>query len=133
MQALLTLHMNINGIDKTLRKRWFIWTSLILVYIVGYFHRVAPAVIAEDLMRAFQTSGVLLGVLSSVYFYTYAAMQIPAGILSDTLGPRDKPEISHIYPTDKPEMSHYYKDWLISGLPLVYFYNKSFLYLYKGR
>ncbi len=39
-------------------------------------------------MRAFQTSGVLLGVLSSVYFYTYAAMQIPAGILSDTLGPR---------------------------------------------
>jgi len=88
MQVLLTLPMNINGIEKTLRKRWFIWTSLILVYIVGYFHRVAPAVIAEDLMRAFQTSGVLLGVLSSVYFYTYAAMQIPAGILSDTLGPR---------------------------------------------
>lgn len=88
MQVLLSLCMDIHGIEKTLRKRWVIWTSLILVYIVGYFHRVAPAVIAEDLMRAFQTSGVLLGVLSSVYFYTYAVMQIPAGILSDTLGPR---------------------------------------------
>jgi len=75
-------------LDKTLKRRWLIWASLMLVYVVGYFHRVAPAVIAEDLMRAFQTSGVLLGVLSSVYFYTYAVMQIPAGILSDTLGPR---------------------------------------------
>lgn len=29
-----------------------------------------------------------LGLLSSVYFYTYAAMQIPAGIMADFWGPR---------------------------------------------
>jgi sugar phosphate permease len=81
------------GADKpvslvTLRKRWIVWTSLVLVYLLSHFHRVAPAVIAEDLMRTFHTTGTLLGGLASTYFYTYAIMQIPAGILSDTLGGR---------------------------------------------
>ena len=80
--------MATSGLEATLRRRWTIWASLVLVYIIGYFHRVAPAVIAEDLMKTFQTSGVLLGGLSSIYFYTYAFMQIPTGILADTLGPR---------------------------------------------
>jgi sugar phosphate permease len=39
-------------------------------------------------MRTFRTSGFVLGVLSSLYFYIYALMQIPSGILSDTWGPR---------------------------------------------
>jgi sugar phosphate permease len=88
MEHLSSFHESGNAVKKTLRKRWIIWGSMISVYVVGFFHRVAPAVIADDLMRSFQTSGVLLGGLSSVYFYTYALMQIPAGILSDTLGPR---------------------------------------------
>ncbi len=58
------------------------------VFAVGYFHRVAPAVIAGDVMRTFHVSGAALGALSSVYFYIYAFMQIPSGILSDTMGPR---------------------------------------------
>jgi len=83
-----------SGVEKkpdltaTLKKRWVIWSSLMLVYIISHFHRVAPAVIAEDLMRTFQTSGALLGGLASTYFYTYALMQIPSGVLSDTLGGR---------------------------------------------
>ena len=71
-----------------MRKRWFVWASLMMVYAVGCFHRVAPAVIAKDLMASFQISGAVLGNLSSVYFYVYAAMQVPSGILSDTIGPR---------------------------------------------
>jgi sugar phosphate permease len=39
-------------------------------------------------MRAFNTSGAALGSLAAVYFFVYAAMQIPAGVLADTLGPR---------------------------------------------
>jgi sugar phosphate permease len=74
--------------SATLKRRWIIWSSLMLVYVISHFHRVAPAVIAEDLMRTFQTSGALLGGLASTYFYTYAMMQIPAGVLSDTLGGR---------------------------------------------
>ena len=39
-------------------------------------------------MADLQTSGALLGLLSSAYFYPYALMQIPAGLLSDSWGPR---------------------------------------------
>jgi sugar phosphate permease len=70
------------------RKRWLIRVSLMMVYMIGYIHRVVPAVIAKDLMAAFKTSGIVLGGLSSVFFCIYAIMQIPSGILSDTIGPR---------------------------------------------
>jgi sugar phosphate permease len=39
-------------------------------------------------MRAFGTTGVALGSLAAMYFYIYTLMQIPAGILADTLGAR---------------------------------------------
>jgi len=32
--------MATSGLEATLRRRWIIWTSLVLVYIIGYFHRV---------------------------------------------------------------------------------------------
>jgi sugar phosphate permease len=82
------MHRQGAGSTEALRKRWIIWASLMAVYIIGYFHRVAPAVIAKDLMGTFKTSGALLGSLSAIYFYVYAAMQIPSGILADTIGPR---------------------------------------------
>ena len=39
-------------------------------------------------MGDLQASGALLGVLSSAYFYPYALMQLPAGLLADSWGPR---------------------------------------------
>ena len=53
-----------------------------------FFHRIAPGVVAGDLMQAFQTSGAALGSLAATYYYVYTVMQIPAGVLADTLGPR---------------------------------------------
>jgi sugar phosphate permease len=53
-----------------------------------FFHRMAPAVISADLMKAFSTSGAQLGSLAAMYFYIYTLMQIPAGVLADTLGAR---------------------------------------------
>jgi MFS family permease len=38
--------------------------------------------------EAFGVSGTLLGVLGSAYFYPYALMQLPTGVLSDSWGPR---------------------------------------------
>jgi sugar phosphate permease len=55
---------------------------------VVYFHRLCPAVVALDMMRELNSGGALLGVLGSAYFYPYAAMQLPAGLLSDSWGPR---------------------------------------------
>jgi len=68
--------------------RWSIFAILILAYMLVFFHRMAPAVVAADLMRAFGTSGAALGSLAAMYFYIYTLMQIPAGVLADTLGAR---------------------------------------------
>ncbi len=66
----------------------FIWSFGALFYLIGFFHRVAPAVITAELMQAFQINASALGNLSAFYFYSYVAMQIPTGILADRWGPR---------------------------------------------
>lgn len=76
------------GLKKTLKYRWVIFWVLAVQYLIVYFHRIAPAVVAPELIKAFNISGVALGVLASAYFYSYAIMQIPVGIFSDSLGPR---------------------------------------------
>ncbi|UCD77104.1 MAG: MFS transporter, partial [Desulfobacterales bacterium] len=53
-----------------------------------FFHRLCPAVIALDIQASFGLSGTLLGVLGSAYFYAYAIMQLPTGLMADSLGPR---------------------------------------------
>ena len=57
-------------------------------YVLSFFQRFAPAGIAQDLAAAFQTSAASLGALAATYFYVYTVMQVPTGILVDTLGPR---------------------------------------------
>ena len=68
--------------------KWSVFSILILTYILVYFHRMAPGVVAEYLMAAFHTSGTSLGTLSALYFIVYAGMQIPSGVIADTLGTR---------------------------------------------
>lgn len=68
--------------------RWRIYAILVISYTLVFFHRMAPAAVASDLMQAFQTTGAALGSLAAMYYYVYTAMQIPSGILADTLGPR---------------------------------------------
>lgn len=67
---------------------WLTWGLLASLYFVGFFQRVAPAVMVDELMRDFRIAATLLGNLSAIYFYTYAAMQIPSGLLADAVGPR---------------------------------------------
>lgn len=70
------------------RHRRYLFLILAAQYLVVYFHRVLPAVVAQDLVASFNISATALGVLASAYFYSYAAMQIPVGILSDSWGPK---------------------------------------------
>ena len=67
---------------------WFVWGLGAAFYFTGFYQRVAPAVMTDQLMADFQISAAALGHLSAFYFYSYAAMQIPTGILSDLWGPR---------------------------------------------
>ncbi|MEW6347903.1 MAG: MFS transporter [Thermodesulfobacteriota bacterium] len=73
---------------KVLTYRWLIFGIMAVAYVFVYFHRLCPAVVANDLQKAFATSGAFMGLLASAYFYPYAIMQLPAGLLSDSLGPR---------------------------------------------
>lgn len=68
--------------------RWRLYTVLAASFFLGFFYRMAPGVVADELMRAFTTTGASLGVMVAMYFYIYTVMQVPAGILADTLGPR---------------------------------------------
>lgn len=70
------------------RRRWAIIAVPGVLYFFSYFHRMAPVVVAGDLMRAFGVTAASLGNLSAIYPYCFAAMALPGGSLADTLGPR---------------------------------------------
>jgi len=70
------------------RLAWFMWGLGAVLYLIGFFQRVAPAVITTELMHDFAISATGLGNLSAFYFYSYVFMQVPTGILADRLGPR---------------------------------------------
>jgi len=53
-----------------------------------YFHRSAVAVITQDLIGEFSISAVQIGFLGSMWFYAYAGMQLPGGVVADAIGPR---------------------------------------------
>lgn len=74
--------------QQALRYRWWIFWILAIGYVLVYFHRLCPAVVAVDMMADLKAGGTLLGILGSAYFYPYAAMQLPAGLLADSWGPR---------------------------------------------
>ena len=75
-------------LSKAKRYRWVIFTILSFGYVLVYFHRLCPAVLAVDMMSDLHATATLTGLLGAAYFYPYALMQLPAGLLSDSWGPR---------------------------------------------
>jgi sugar phosphate permease len=67
---------------------WLVWGIGAALYFIGFYQRVAPAVITTELSTAFTLTAAGLGNLSAFYFYSYVAMQIPTGLLADRFGPR---------------------------------------------
>ncbi len=57
-------------------------------YIYDFTVRVLPAAITHDLMLSFNIFAPGLGLLSAIFFYGYAPMQIPGGMLYDKYGER---------------------------------------------
>src|ERR1700687_4685240 len=57
-------------------------------YYIAYLFRTINAVLATPLMAELGLGADDLGLLTSVYFLTFAAAQIPIGILLDRYGPR---------------------------------------------
>lgn len=80
--------MHINEPQRFQRTRIIIYSILVLAYMSVFFHRMAPGVVSAELMASFHTSAAALGSLAAMYYYIYTLMQIPAGVLADTLGNR---------------------------------------------
>lgn len=62
--------------------------ALTLAYILSQFFRTSLAVIAPEISRDLELTPQDLGLLSSVWFIAFAAMQIPVGIALDKYGIR---------------------------------------------
>ena len=78
------------------RRRWGIALLLGFGVLVNYFDRVNLSVSQQALTTAFGMSAVMFGYLSSAYNWTYAALQLPCGLLLDRFGVRRVGRVSTI-------------------------------------
>jgi MFS family permease len=67
---------------------WLVFALAASAFWLSFFHRVAPAAIADDLQRSFAIGSAMLGALAATYYVIYTLMQVPTGVLNDTVGPR---------------------------------------------
>lgn len=74
---------------RATRWRWLLWAVLASGFLLVNFHRTSTAVISGPLASTFDTTGTELGVLHASFFYIYAALQLPAGLLVDRYGSRN--------------------------------------------
>lgn len=64
------------------------WGILVVTFVTVFFHRLAVGAVADDISSELNISGVVLGNITAMNFYAYALMQIPVGIMVDTIGVR---------------------------------------------
>ncbi len=67
---------------------WTIWALSALFVVFNYIQQVVPDIIAADLSTAFRAGEGTLGDIAAVYFYAYAILQIPVGLIVDHYGTR---------------------------------------------
>lgn len=66
----------------------FLVAALAAIYAISQFLRNSIGVIANDLARELSLSATQTGLLSSAFFFAFAAVQIPVGIAIDRYGPK---------------------------------------------
>jgi len=79
--------------QPTLGKKYYMRAAFIcslaaLFYVYEFTVRTMPTAMTGDLMRDFHISAAGLGVMSSMFYWGYTFMQIPAGLLCDRFGVR---------------------------------------------
>jgi len=88
--SLITDQMNYFGtlIPPSLGKNLRVFIPFALGYFLSYLFRVVNAVLAPDLASELGIGPSELGLLTAAYFITFAAFQLPLGVLLDRFGPR---------------------------------------------
>ena len=67
---------------------YFVFLLATAFYLYEFILQVSPSVMAAPMMKTFGVSASGFGFISAFYFYAYAPMQVPAGLLFDRYGPR---------------------------------------------
>jgi len=68
--------------------RYLSWSILVFGFVIVFFHRLAIGSVAEQLMSDLKLDSVQIANLAAMTFYGYALMQLPVGIMVDTIGVR---------------------------------------------
>ncbi|MGO8831476.1 MAG: MFS transporter [Roseiarcus sp.] len=71
---------------KVGRRRWTIGVLLGVGILINYFDRVNISVAAPQLQKEFHLTPTDLGVLFSAFFWSYAILQVPVGMILDRFG-----------------------------------------------
>jgi MFS transporter, ACS family, D-galactonate transporter len=74
------------GHRRVPRFRWRIGGLIGVGVLINYFDRISLSVAGPQLESAFHLTSVDLGVLFSAFFWSYALLQIPVGLIVDRLG-----------------------------------------------
>jgi sugar phosphate permease len=69
-------------------RRWAVFNLSASLFVISQFYRVSNAVIAPELQHDLALSAESLGFLSAMFFYAFAAAQIPLALFLDRLGSR---------------------------------------------
>jgi predicted MFS family arabinose efflux permease len=69
-------------------KAWLYWICGASFYFFQFIGRTAPSIMSKDIMVDFSVSATELSLLTSSWYWGYAIMQIPVGILLDKIGPK---------------------------------------------
>jgi len=65
---------------------WTLWSIAALFYAYEFIHRVVPSILTDQLRLGLDINDHQLGTIGAMYFYAYAAFQLPAGVLIDRFG-----------------------------------------------
>ncbi len=73
---------------KPSKTRWFVLLLLSLMYMITYMDRTGISIAAPAMAKEFGLSQTSVGLMFSVFLWTYAIGQIPGGWFADRFGPR---------------------------------------------
>lgn len=73
---------------KKLFLPWIFWLIAAAYFFFDYVQQVAPSAMGHALLKSFDANAVTIGAIAAAYYYSYAIMQIPVGLLVDRFGPR---------------------------------------------
>ncbi|MEO8094316.1 MAG: MFS transporter [Pseudolysinimonas sp.] len=69
-------------------RSWVVFGGAVFTYIIGVTQRTTFGVLGVDATERFHVTAATISTIAVVQIVTYAALQIPVGVLADRIGPR---------------------------------------------